>query len=174
MFIAIARGIARISALAWSEKTIRFNRGPWSRALRHREAQIGGHFFERAPLVALEPLFGSGNGARFLFALRLVVDRGVADRGGFGVGQHFEQTDHGFVLAKAELVKHLMGVLSVHVSSLVFLLRAGIRQHLCLVAQNQPIEQCARRLLILRIKLRHGLELKTKIVVRAAFVLSEK
>jgi hypothetical protein len=67
--------------------------------LFHREAQIGNHFFERNALVVLEPLFGRGDGARLFFTLRLVVDGRMADRDVFGIGQHFEQTDHGVELA---------------------------------------------------------------------------
>jgi len=82
------------------------------------EAQIGNHFFERNALVISEPLFGGGDGARFFFTLRLVVDGRMADRDVFGVGQNFEQMDYGFELAGAELVEHLVGVLFVHGSFL--------------------------------------------------------
>jgi hypothetical protein len=47
--------------------------------LYHGESQIGGDFFERDSLVVSEPLFGSGDGVRFLFALRLFVDGSIAD-----------------------------------------------------------------------------------------------
>ena len=62
--------------------------------LLHGEVEIGGDFIERNSLVVFKPIFRTGDGARFFFALRLVIDRHIADRHSFGIDQHFEQANH--------------------------------------------------------------------------------
>lgn len=127
MFMAKGCGMARMSALAWSEKRSASSGFPVLANLFHGEAQIGNHFFERNALVASEPLFGGGDGACFFFTLRLVVDGRMADRDIFGVGQNFEQTDHGVELPRIEPVEQLMGMLFVHAILLYRLSTSGTR-----------------------------------------------
>lgn len=64
--IAVCRAIARMSALACSEKTIASSRVLIAANLFHGEAEAGDYFFEGDAWAVLEPLLRSRDGA-FLF-----------------------------------------------------------------------------------------------------------
>ena len=62
--------------------------------------------------VTLEPVTRFGYGLPFLFTLRLIIDGSVAESGGDGIDEGFQETDQGRELHVGQAVDQLVRMLA--------------------------------------------------------------